>query len=122
MNVIAKFFKFKERQTSLKRELIGGIVTFVAMLYILPVNASLLSMMGMNESGVFFSTALVSFISCMLMGLIGNLPLAVSAGMGMNAYLTYTICMQMGFTWVESMLLLTINGVIFIILTLQKKR
>lgn len=120
--MLSKFFKFEERGATLKNEIIGGLVTFASIIYILPVNASLLSSTGMDAGGVFFATALLSCICCLLMGLLANYPLVLSAGMGMNAYLSYTICGSMGFSWIEAMMLLTINGLLFFVLTLTPVR
>lgn len=122
MKFFNKVFHFQERGATFKGEIIGALVTFASIIYILPINASLLSATGMNSGGVFFTTALVSFICCLLMGLIANYPLALSAGMGMNAYLSYTICDIMGFSWIEAMMLLTVNGILFMILTLTPLR
>ena len=120
--MLERIFHLKERGSSLKGELIGGLVTFASIVYILPVNAALLSSTGMDSGGVFFATALVSFLCCLLMGFLANYPLALSAGMGMNAYLSYTICGTMGFDWIEAMMLLTVNGALFMVLTLTPLR
>lgn len=122
VNAIRKFFHLEERQASFKSEIIGGLVTFAAMIYILPVNSSILSSIGMSQEGVFVSTALVSFLVTLIMGVFANYPIALSAGMGMNAYLAYTVCAQMGYSWQESMLLLLINGIIFFCFTLTPLR
>ena len=120
--MLEKIFHLKSRGGSIKGELIGGLVTFASIVYILPVNAALLSDAGMNSGGVFFATALVSFICCLLMGFLANYPLVLSAGMGMNAYLSYTICGTMGFSWQQAMVLLTVNGILFMVLTLTPLR
>ena len=120
--MLERVFHLKERGSNLKGELIGGLVTFASIVYILPVNAALLSSTDMDSGGVFFATALVSFLCCLLMGFLANYPLALSAGMGMNAYLSYTICGTMGFDWIEAMMLLTVNGFLFMALTLTPLR
>ena len=84
VNAIRKFFHLEERQASFKSEIIGGLVTFAAMIYILPVNSSILSSMGMSQEGVFVSTALVSFLVTLIMGVFANYPIALSAGMGIR--------------------------------------
>ena len=117
-----KLFKFSERKASLKNEIIGGIVTFIAMCYILPINASILGQAGMSFAGVFAITALLSFVVTMIMGLVANYPLVLSAGMGLNAYFTYTLCMSAGFEWYESMMILTLAGAIFFVLSLTPVR
>ena len=105
-----------------KLDLLGGLVTFLAMCYILPVNASILSQSGMDPLGVFASTALVSGIATLLMSMLGKAPIALSAGMGLNAFFTYTVCGMLGFCWQEGMILLTVSGVIFLIMSLTKVR
>ena len=81
-NLLNKLFKFEERKANLTSEILGGLVTFLAMIYILPTNAGILSDMGMDKSGVFVATAIVSAIVSLVMGLYGNFPIVLSAGMG----------------------------------------
>lgn len=122
MKILNKLFHLDERNTTVKREILGGLVTFIAMCYILPVNAGILNSMGMNEAGVFAITALVSFIATMIMGLVANYPIALSAGMGLNAFLAYTIAKQQGYTWHQCMILLTVSGSIFFLFSLTPVR
>jgi adenine/guanine/hypoxanthine permease len=121
-NPISRFFKVKERGSTNLREIIGGCVTFLAMCYILPVNAKILSDMGMSSLGVYGSTALVSALVTLIMGVVANCPIALSSGMGLNAYLAYTVCLQLNYTWQESMLLLFITGIIFFVFSLTSIR
>ena len=113
MKFLEKVFKLKQNGTNVKTELIGGLVTFVAMCYVLPLNATIMSHMGMDPAGVFVSTALVSFLVTLIMGVVANYPIALSAGMGLNAYLVNSVSQGFGFSWQESMILLTIAGIIF---------
>ncbi|MDR0934797.1 MAG: NCS2 family permease [Erysipelotrichaceae bacterium] len=122
MKFLENLFNFKARGSSLKTEIIGGIVTFIAMCYILPVNAGILKDMGMNEAGVFASTAIVGCLVTMIMGLVANYPIALSAGMGLNAYITYSVAGDFGFSWQEAMILLTITGILFLIMSLTPLR
>jgi AGZA family xanthine/uracil permease-like MFS transporter len=119
---ISKFFHIRERGSKPLNEVLGGLVTFLAMCYILPVNARILGDAGMNTLGVFGSTALVSAIVTLIMALIANCPVALSAGMGLNAYLAYTVCGQLHYSWQESMILLTITGIIFFVFSLTPIR
>lgn len=121
-NRFLEFFKYKEKGATLSGDLIGGLVTFLAMCYILPVNSSILSSMGMDAMGVFASTAIVSALVTILMGLFANAPIALSAGMGLNAFLAYTVCGSLGYSWQESMLLLTITGIVFFAFSLTPIR
>lgn len=116
------FFKLKERKTSVLTEILGGLITFIAMCYILPVNTTILSSMGMSSNGVFIATALCSGIITIFMGLFANYPVALSAGMGLNAFLTYTVSQSLGYSWQECMVLLTITGIIFFVMSITPVR
>ena len=122
MKFLNKLFGFKEKGSSLTTEILAGAITFASMIYILPTNASILSAMGMDAQGVFTMTALVSGVITIMMGLLANFPIALSAGMGLNAYITFTVSKGMGFTWQESMVLLFVSGILFFILSLTPIR
>ena len=123
MNIVEKIFHIKERKASLKNEILGGLVTFIAMCYILPLNSSILSSMGMNQAGVFAITAIVSFIVTMIMGVVANYPISLSAGMGLNAYLAYTLASTFpGDRWQPRMILLTVAGLLFFVFSLTPVR
>ncbi|MCH3910037.1 MAG: NCS2 family permease [Bacilli bacterium] len=121
-NKFLSFFHVRERGSKPSNEILGGLVTFLAMCYILPVNASILGSTGMNSLGVFASTAIVSAIVTLIMGLVANCPIALSAGMGLNAYLAYTVCGALGYSWQEALILLTITGIVFFIFSLTPIR
>ena len=122
MNFINRVFHLTEKNTNTKNELLGGLLTFVAMVYILPTNAYIMSSMGMDRSGVFAITALVSALVTYIMSLVANYPIALSTGMGLNAYLVYTVSSQMGYSWQQSLILLSISGIIFFILSITSVR
>ncbi len=125
LNKIDKYFHVSERGSTIGRELLMGVFVFLAMVYILPVNAGILSdVPGTNTTAIFIGTALCSAIACFVMGFVGNYPLALSAGMGMNSYLAYTVCSsaKMGFTWGQALTLTLISGVIFFAITLTPLR
>ena len=116
-------FHLKERKTNVKTEIIAGLITFIAMCYILPVNTSILGAMGMDKGGVFAMTALMSCAVTLIMALVANYPVVLSAGMGLNAYLAYTLGSSLGFTsWQQKMILLTIAGIIFFVFSLTPVR
>jgi AGZA family xanthine/uracil permease-like MFS transporter len=123
-NIINKFFKIKERGGTYSKEIIGGLITFVAMIYILPTNAGILSDMGMSYNGVFAMTALLSAFVTLLMGFVAKFPIALSAGMGLNAFLVYSLPNEAngGYSWQAKMLLLTIAGIIFFVMSLTPAR
>lgn len=122
MQLLERIFHIKARGGNIKSEIIGGLVTFVSMCYILPVNAAILGDAGMNPQGVFMMTALLSFAVTWIMGLVANYPIVLSAGMGLNAFLSYTVCQSLGFSWQEAMVLLTIAGLLFFVLSLTPVR
>lgn len=117
-----KLFKLKEKGTDVKTELIAGLTTFMAMAYILAVNPSILSASGMDAGSVFSATGVASAIACFLMGLIGNFPFALSAGMGLNAYFTYSVVMGLGVSWQVALAAVFVEGVIFLLLSVVNVR
>ncbi|MDO5475707.1 MAG: NCS2 family permease [Eubacteriales bacterium] len=116
------FFKLKEKGTDVRTELMAGITTFMTMAYILAVNPSILADAGMDKGAVFTATALASAIACVLMALLANLPFALSAGMGLNAYLAYTVVIGMGYPWETALTAVFVEGIIFIVLSLTNIR
>ncbi|MCI7498520.1 MAG: NCS2 family permease, partial [Oscillospiraceae bacterium] len=117
-----KLFKLKQNNTTVKTEIAAGVTTFVTMAYILAVNPNILSAAGMDRTAVLLATCLASFLGTVIMALSANLPFALSAGMGLNAYFAYTVCGAMGYSWQTALLAVFIEGIIFIILSLTKVR
>ena len=85
--MLENLFKLKENETTVKTELLAGLTTFLAMAYILALNPLILSAAKMPKSGVFLATAIASGLTSILMGVLANYPIALSAGMGVNALL-----------------------------------
>ena len=122
---IDKRFHVSERGTTIGNEIAMGVLVFFAIVYVLPINSSVLgSIPGTNTTAIFIATALCSAIACLIMGIIGNYPLVLSAGMGINSYITYTVCSQakMGFSWGEALTLIFISGAIFFVITMTPLR
>ena len=94
-----KLFKLKQHGTNVKTEVLAGVTTFLTMIYIVVVNPSILSQSGMDWGSVFTATCLSAAIATLVMSLWGNLPFALAPGMGLNAFLTYTVCFGMGYSW-----------------------
>ncbi len=117
-----KFFKLKEHGTSVPQEFAAGLTTFMTMAYILAVNPGILSSSGMDAGAVFTATALASAIASFLMGFLANLPFVLSAGMGLNAYFAYTVCLNMGYPWQMALTAVFMEGLIFIVLSLTNVR
>jgi len=116
---IVKFDKtsLEKKGTSLRTEIMAGVTTFLAMAYILAVNPGILSAAGMDAGSVFTATALSSAIATFVMGVIANLPFALAPGMGLNAFLAYTVVLGMGYSWQWALTAVFVEGVIFILLT-----
>lgn len=112
-----KFFHLSEKNTSVKTEIIAGLTTFLAMAYILGVNPMILGDAGMDVPSVFMATALSAGFASIVMGLVANYPVALAAGMGVNALFAYTICGVMGFSWQAALCAVFISGVIFILIS-----
>lgn len=127
---IDNFFEISKRQSTISREIIAGIAVFFAMLYILPVNSEMLAfnvdkgtgMSGATVGSVFAATALASAISTLIMGLVANYPIALSAGMGMNAVIAFTVCGVLGYSGEEALALIILSGILFLLLSLTKIR
>lgn len=115
-----KFFKLKEKGTTVSKEIVAGITTFLAMAYILAVNPGMLSAVGngMTFPAVFTATAISSAIATLVMALWANLPVALAPGMGLNAFFTFTVCKGMGCSWQLALTAVLIEGIIFIVLSI----
>ncbi len=120
--MIEKLFHLKENKTNVKTEIMAGITTFMTMAYILAVNPSILGESGMDPTAVLLATCLASFIGTVCMALIANLPFALSAGMGLNAFFTYTVVFKFGYPWQVALLAVFVEGIIFILLSLTNVR
>lgn len=107
----------KKKGTTMRTEIMAGITTFLAMAYILAVNPSILSASGMDAGAVFTATALSSAIATLVMGIIANLPFALAPGMGLNAFLAYTVVLGMGYSWQFALAAIFVEGIIFLLLT-----
>lgn len=117
-----KVFKLQENKTNVRTEFIGGLTTFLAMAYILFVNASILKDAGMDPTAVFAATAIAAIIGSLLMGLYANLPIALAPGMGMNAFFAYVIVLKFGYTWQDALAATLIAGIIFFIISISGVR
>ena len=120
--MLEKVFKLKENNTNVKTEIAAGVATFMTMAYILAVNPSILSEAGMDANAVLLATCLASFIGTVCMALLANMPFALSAGMGLNAYLAYTVVLGQGLSWQVALFAVFVEGIIFIIMSLTNVR
>ena len=119
---VDEFFHITERGSTIRTEIKGGIITYLAMLYILVVNPSILSATGVDFNLLATATALASFLSCGLMALYARFPVALAPGMGENAFISYTIVSSMGFDYYQALMIVFIAGVGFFILAVSGLR
>ena len=115
-------FQLSTQQTSIRREAVAGLTTFVSMAYILFVNPSVLGTAGMNKGAVFTATALASIIGCLLMAFLANYPMAIAPGLADNAFFTYSVVLSLGIPWQKAMTGVFVASVLFTILSFMKVR
>lgn len=108
---------FNEASMNLKTEFVAGATTFLTMSYVLAVNPAVLSSTGMDKGALFTATAIASAIATLLLAFMAKLPFAQAPSMGLNAFFAYTMCQAMGYTWQQSLAIMLIEGVVFLIIT-----
>ncbi|BBP87571.1 guanine/hypoxanthine permease PbuG [Bacillus safensis] len=122
-----QFFQFDELGTNYRREIIGGLTTFLSMAYILFVNPITLALVSVpdfpdklriDQGAVFTATALASAAGCILMGLIARYPIAIAPGMGLNAFFAFSVVLGMGIKWEAALSGVFVSGLIFVALSL----
>lgn len=123
--MLEKMFKLKEHGTDVKTEIIAGITTFLAMAYILAVNPNILGNV-MNAGGVFLATAIASAVATFVMAFLANYPIALSAGMGLNAYFAFTVCLgelsEVPDAFTIALTAVLVEGIFFIVISIFKFR
>ena len=117
-----KLFKINQQGSSVKREVIAGITTFVTMVYIVFVNPAMLAEAGIDQGAAFVATCLAAAIGCFIMGFWANYPIALAPGMGLNAVFTYGVVLGMGYSWQSALAAVFFSGIIFLLLSLFKVR
>lgn len=119
-----KLFKLKEHNTDVRTEVIAGTTTFLAMVYILAVNPSILAASGMDPASIFTATAVSAGFATLYMAFVANYPVALASGMGLNAYFAYTVCPMVGTDrpWEVALAAVFCEGVIFILLSFTSFR
>ena len=123
-------FHLKEHGTNVRTELMAGLTTFVAIVYILMVHANMFAnpfgdgtnVLGVSYGAIYIATAISAVIGTVLIGLLSNLPLAQASGMGLNAFFVYTVCVTLGFSYANALVMVLIDGVVFILLTVTGLR
>ena len=118
MSLLDGYFKISERNSTVSREVMGGITTFLAMAYIIIVNPSILSLSGMDKGALITVTCLASFIGTIIAGVWANSPIALAPGMGLNAFFTYTLTLEKQIPWQTALGIVFLSGCFFLILAI----
>ena len=108
---------FDASSMKMRTEVVAGATTFLTMCYILAVNPAILCVTGMDKGALFTATAIASAIATLLLALMAKLPFAQAPSMGLNAFFAYTLCQTMHYTWQQSLAIMLIEGLIFLIIT-----
>ncbi len=122
MNLLEKIFKIKANDTTVRRELYTGTITFLTVSYILAVNPEILSSTGMPRGGLFYVTAIAACIGTAVMAFVANSPLALAPAMGLNAFFAYSVVRTMGYSWQFALFAVIVEGVIFFLLSIGSIR
>ena len=117
-----KFFHLRQNNTTVKTEIMGGLVTFLTMVYILFVNADIFSALGISYTAMYICTGISAAIGCLLMAFLANMPIAQAPGLGLNAFFVYTCCLGFGFSYENALVFVLFDGIIFILLTVTGLR
>lgn len=116
--MLERYFNISKLGTTVQREVIAGVTTFMTMAYILVVNPQILSEAGMDRAALTTATALAAMFATLVMALYARLPFGLAPGMGINAFFAYTVVLQMGFSWQLALTAVFLEGLIFLLLTL----
>ena len=116
------FFRLRENKTDVKTELIAGFTTFLAMLYIIPVNAFILSASGMPYDALVTATIFMTVFASVLNGLWSNTPIAMSVGMGLNAYFSFGLVKGMGIAWQSALGIVFLSGLLYVLISITPVR
>ena len=119
---LERFFQLSEHGTTVRAELIAGATTFVTMAYIIFVNPQMMASAGMDPGASFVATCLASALACYLMGLYANWPVGLAPGMGLNAFFTYTVVADMGYSWQIALGAVFLAGILFVIMSVTRIR
>ena len=116
------YFKIKKMGSTVKREMLAGLITFLSMAYILAVNPGILSAAGMDFGAVFLATAIATGLTTILMGLYANYPIALAPGMGINAFFAFTVTFVFGKTWQFALAAVLVSGLLFLLIAVTGLR
>ena len=115
--ILQKVLGFDPKTMRKRTEVVAGATTFLTMCYILAVNPTILSTTGMDRGALFTSTAIAAAIATLLLAFMAKLPFAQAPSMGLNAFFAYTLCQAMGYSWQQSLAIMLIEGIVFLLIT-----
>ena len=117
MEAVRRYFSIGQRDSSPRTEALAGVTTFLAMVYITVVNPTILADAGMDFGAVFVATCLAAAVGSVLMGVLGNYPIALAPGMGQNAFFSYVIVLGMGYPWQTALGAVFVSGLVFVFIS-----
>ena len=120
--MIESFFRLENHNTTLWREVGAGFTTFITMAYIIFVNPQMMAAAGMDQGASFVATCVAAALACLVMGVYANWPVGLAPGMGLNAFFTYTIVAEMGYSWNVALGAVFIAGVLFVVMSVTPLR
>ncbi len=116
-NFLTHYFQFEEKETNFKKEIIGGLTTFLTMAYALFLIPNVLAEAGMPKESVFMATGLAAAIGTLIMGAIAKFPMGLAPGVGLNAFFAYSVCLGMNIPWETALAGVLASGIIFLIIS-----
>jgi len=122
IDMLDNVFKLNVNGTNIKKEILAGFTTFITMSYIIFVNPQIMSSTGMDFGAVFVGTCLAASIACFIMGFIANWPVGLAPGMGLNAFFTYSVVGEMGYSWETALGAVFLSGILFFIMSVTPLR
>ena len=117
-----QIFKLQDNHTTIKKEFLAGFTTFITMAYIIFVNPQIMALSGMDQGAIFVGTCLAAAIACFVMGFFANWPIGLAPGMGLNAFFTYTVVGEMGYSWEVALGAVFLAGILFFIMSVTRLR
>ena len=119
---LEQIFKLQDNDTTIKKEFLAGFTTFITMAYIIFVNPQMMATSGMDLGASFVGTCIAAAIACFAMGFYSNWPVGLAPGMGLNAFFTYTVVGEMGYSWEVALGAVFLAGILFVIISVTPLR
>ena len=120
--MLEKIFELRLNNTSIKKELLAGFTTFVTMAYIIFVNPQMMAISGMDQGASFVATCIAAAVACIFMGLYANWPVGLAPGMGLNAFFTFTVVGELGYSWEIALGAVFLSGILFVTMSVTNLR